>query len=401
MHNQSQAAATANTGTKTKTKPNGAVDAFFTPIGNTKPFFKAAIEGFAGSGKTYTAALIAKGLYKRIGSTKPIVIFDTEKAAKFLKPVFAEEGIEVLVRESKTLADLKTTMQKMRQGLSDLLIIDSISHVWEEFLQAYAKKVKRTRLQFQDWGIIKPTWKAEFSDPFVNDEYHIIMNGRAGYEYDNEINEETGKREIYKSGVKMKVEGETAYEPDMLILMNRFEQVLGKEKKVWREATVVKDRSTLIDGKTFKNPGYKDFAPAVEAMLENPLPKEVLLTPEGDTGFLFKTEEEKYEWRRARDKAIEELEGLLTRIAPGANGKDRQIRLELLDKVFGTTSMTAIGEMKPEQIMEGYKRIGLEAVVLGIAEIIDLPDGKKRLVAKPTNGNGKECNGNGNGKNGS
>ena len=159
---------------------------FFMPAQNTKPYFKAALEGFAGSGKTYTAALIAIGIHKRIKSEKPIVMFDTEKAAKFLKPLFAEAGIELLVRESKSFADLAKAMALMREGASDVLIIDSITHVREEFLRAYQIKSGHRRLQFQDWGIIKPTWKAEFSDPFVNDPYHVIMCGRAGFEYENE-----------------------------------------------------------------------------------------------------------------------------------------------------------------------------------------------------------------------
>ena len=103
--------------------------------------------------------------------------------------------------------------------------------------------------------------------------------------------------------------------------------------------------------------------------------------PEGDTGLLFRTEEEKFEWRRERDKALEELDGLLTRIDPASTGKGKQLKLDLLDKIFGTTSMTAIGELRPEQIMEGYKKIGLEAVKMGIAEIVEV-DGRKRLVAK-------------------
>lgn len=63
-------------------------DNFFAPLTNTKPYFKAGFQGFAGSGKTYTAALVALGLHRIIGSKKPIVIFDTERASKFLRPLF-------------------------------------------------------------------------------------------------------------------------------------------------------------------------------------------------------------------------------------------------------------------------------------------------------------------------
>lgn len=100
-------------------------------------------------------------------------------------------------------------------------------------------------------GDYKTDLEKQFSGPFVTDPYHIIMTGRAEYEYYYERNEETGRKELHKSGIKMKVEGETAYEPDMLVLMERYEEVLRKEKRVWREATIVKDRSTVLDGKTF------------------------------------------------------------------------------------------------------------------------------------------------------
>jgi len=348
-----------------KTSPQS----FFMPIANTKPYFKAALEGFAGTGKTYTAAQLAIGLHHRIGSKKPVVIFDTEKAAKFLRSLFASAGIQVLLRESRSLADLKMTMQMMRnEKISDILIIDSISHVWEGFLQSYQEKVRRSSLQFQDWGVIKPTWKAEFSNPFVNDPYHVIMCGRAGYEYENEVNSETGKREIFKSGVKMKVEGETAYEPDMLVLMERFEKVLGEDKQVWREATVLKDRSTILDGKTFKNPSYNDFAPAIEAMLADPfsLKEGESIVPEGNTQLLFRTEEDKAEWRRSRDKALEEIEGLLVSVAPGQTSNEKKFKVDILHATFGTASWTAIGELSPDTLRGGYLEIVDKLIAEGL-----------------------------------
>lgn len=326
-------------------------DDFFADIGNDKPFLKLAFEGFAGCGKSYTAADIAIGLHARIESTKPIVIFDTEMASKFLKPRFDAAGIKAAVKSSRSLADLKGTMARLRNGFSDILIIDSISHVWEDFLESYKRRVKRTRLEFQDWGLIKPTWKAEFSDPLVRDPYHILMTGRAGYEYDNEKNPETGKREIYKSGIKMKVEGETAYEPDILVLMERFEDVLTEQKRIWREATVIKDRSAIIDGKTFKNPTYADFAPAIEAVLATPIKREE--SKDGDAGLLFRTEEDKREWCRRRDIALENIQSAMVRRWPGQSAAEKMAKADCLVSAMGSGSWTAVSAMRPEALEAG------------------------------------------------
>lgn len=336
-------------------KQEGVKDDFFAPLENTKPYFKVAFEGFAGSGKTYSAAQVAIGLHQMIGSKKPVIIFDTEKASKFLMHLFADQGIEVLVRESRSMADLSETMRRLREGLSDVLIIDSISHIWEDFIESYKRKVGRQSIQFQDWGIIKPTWKKSFSDPFVTDPYHILMCGRAGYEYDFEKNEDTGKRELLKTGIKMKVEGETAYEPDMLVLMERFEEILGKEKRVWREATIIKDRSQILDGKTIANPKFLDFEPSIRVMLADGA--KPVTRAEADTATLFKTEEEKKEYVREKTKWLEEIEGYLVSIWPGQSAKEKKLKVDAIEYAFGTRSWTAVTELHPEKLKKGYEKI--------------------------------------------
>lgn len=326
-------------------------DDFFTDLENNKPFIKVGLEGFAGSGKSYTTANLGLGLYQRIGSTKPVCFFDTEHSAKFFKPLFIKAGIKVLHKESRSLSDLKETMKRGRDGLFDILLLDSITHVWEDFLRAYQKKKNRTRLQFEDWGIIKPLWKAEFAEPFVRDPYHIVMTGRAGYEYEDEKDEE-GKRQIYKVGIKMKAEGETAYEPDLLILMSRHEELLGKEKRVWREATILKDRSTLIDGKTMQNPSYADFAPAIDFVLDDPAARGIPQN-ERDAGTLVKSEEDKREWFRKRDIALEEIEGFLTSCFPGQSAEAKKAKVDALEKGFGTRSWKAIEKKTPDELADG------------------------------------------------
>lgn len=339
-------------GTNGHTQQQHAED-FFHELNNSKPYLKVAFEGFAGSGKTFTMAALAIGLHQRIRSQKPIVAFDTEEALQALKPVFDAAGIRVLRKSSRSLADLIETMRRVREGAADILLIDSITHIWEDVLSTYQKKKNRTRLQFEDWSIIKPTWKREFSDPFVRDPYHCLMTGRAGFEYSDEKDED-GKRQIYKSGIKMKVEGETAYEPDMLVLMERFEQVIGHDKRVWREATIIKDRSTLIDGKTFQNPTFDAFAPAIDRLLQNP---DYTPPKEQDASHLFGTEEDRKAFAIRRDIALEKIEGELTSAWPGSSAEAKRAKVEALRHAFGTTSWTEIQRMKPEQLEDGLASI--------------------------------------------
>lgn len=352
---------------------------FFSELENTRPFVKIGFEGFAGTGKTYTAAQIAIGIHKIIGSTKPIVFYDTEKSLKALKPFFDKEGIKVMVRESRTLADLSKTILHCEEGFSEILVIDSITHVWENFLTAYKAQKKRDQLYFQDWGVIKPKWKKEFSDRFVQSNLHIIFTGRAGYEYEETTNEQ-GKKELHKSGIKMKSENETAYEPDMLILMERFEDILGQKKQIWREATIIKDRTTLIDGKTFKNPTFKDFSPAVAVMLDGHVKERPAETPDK----FVSMDDGQFAKKNAREIAIEEIKGVFDALGLGAGKEEKQLKAAIIEKIFGTLSMTSIESMELEKLQENiiilkdYKikhqtyLKGLDGTQMSVTDLMDL-----------------------------
>jgi hypothetical protein len=330
----------------------------FKKLENNRPFLKMAFEGFAGDGKTYTSVEVAIGIHKLIGSKKPIALFDTEKALKALKWRFDEEGIEAMVNdEQRSLASLNFAIKWCEEGNADILVIDSITHVWEEYLRAYMEEKKRNRLEFQDWGVIKPKWKQEFSTPFVMANCHIIFTGRAGYEYETEIIKEEGKRdrkEIHKSGIKMKAENETAFEPDLLVLMEKKQEILTDEKKIWREATIIKDRTTRIDGKTFKNPTFDDFYPSVKVLLDGVL-REACGFDIPDT---FQEFESKFsELAKERDRMKAEIEGCFELMGLGTGAADKQVKAWTLAQVYGVNSIESVEKKSNPIIAAGLKVI--------------------------------------------
>lgn len=333
-------------------------DDFFTPIENDQPFLKLGAQGFAGSGKTFTLALIAAGLHKRIGSKKPIAIFDTERSSKFLRAFFAEQGIKVIVKKSRSLKDLSETIARCEAGASDILMIDSASHVWENWIDEYKVSKRITDIQFQHWGQIKPAWKKRFSDPFVTSAVHILMTGRAAFTYGKETNEDTGKKELVTTGVKMRVEGETAYEPDLLIEMQRVETMAHDGgRRVWREAVVLKDRSRLLDGKTLgPNPDYKSFEPLIEYLLSDVVPAR----PDTQSSDADLVEEQDQTDRTKTDRKVllEEIEAMMKAAAPSRSDADAKWRFESMQECFGTGSWTKVGMLNVATLRKGLERLG-------------------------------------------
>lgn len=335
----------------------------FKKLENNRPFLKMAFEGFAGDGKTFTATQVAIGIHKLIGSTKPIALFDTERALKALKWKFDEAGIESVIEdEERSLQALNNSIKWCEDGGADILVIDSITHVWEEFLRAYmnrpdksGKPIKRNRLEFQDWGVLKPQWKELFSTPFVMAKCHIIFTGRAGYEYTDERNEETGKREIYKSGIKMKAETETAFEPDILVLMQKVQDLISEKKQIWREAMVVKDRTTQIDGKTFKNPTFEDFYPAVKVLLDGTL-REVIGSTIPDT---FEEYENKVSVNaKEREILFAEIDGCFALMGiQGTGADDKQKKTWIMNQIYGVNSLEMLSKRANKDIREGMTKL--------------------------------------------
>lgn len=319
-------------------------------------FIKASFGGFAGSGKTLTAAKLLIGCYKKMGLTKPILIVDNEKGSRFLIPLFKEAGIEAYIKETVHLADVLSAFSLLNEKQIDFLFIDTLTKVWYQFTRDYKTNNKRTFLTLQDWGKILPDWQEKFADKFVGLTGNCIFTGRGGYTYDMEENDETKKKEFVKSGVKMKMAGETPFEPDLNIWMD-LQQEIGENGKpvIWREAQVLKDRSGLIDGKTFKNPIFKDFEPVIDYLLGT---EKGVVAKETDTTNLTATENYDSQNRATkRTIVLEKIKALFTEHQFSTGKEEQAQKVAIIKKFFNTTSQVEIDLMKPEKLEECYDEL--------------------------------------------
>lgn len=311
---------------------------------STQAKAKIGIYGGTGSGKTFTAALIAIGLYKHIKAKKPVFFLDTETGSDFVLPMFKKEGIKLQTAKTRAFPDLlEGVRQAEREG--SILLADSITHFWDDFIKGYLKKTGQKFVEIWDWKPLKQTWQ-EFTDLFVNSDVHFIMCGRAAsvYETAEEVKDGKVKKTAVKVGTKMRTESEGGYEPSLLLEMEKvFEGDEGNGKYL-RVCHVVKDRFNIIDSKDFKNPTFENFLPHINLLnlSGTQLGIDTARTSEGVFDGFGNSDRD----RRVKRRAIlcEELTGLLLHYVPGQGAKEKDVRQEIVFKRLGTRSWKAVEE---------------------------------------------------------
>ena len=282
-----------------------------------------------------------------------MLLIDNEKGSRFLIPFFKKHDIQVLVKDTVALADVLQSLQFLKSGEIDFLFIDSLTKVWYQYVREYLAKSGHKFMELQDWGKLLPAWQETFSDRFVDADGNIVFTGRGGFSYEKEEDTkdpETGKvkkGQFVKSGVKMKLAGETPFEPDLNVWME-LQQEIGKNGKlsIWREAQVMKDRSGVIDGAILKNPTYKMFQPVVKFIIGVPTGP---VNGTSDNTSLAPTEDYgHYARKQAREIEVEKIKGQFEKFALGTTKEEKQVKALILEKCFGTFSATEIEKMDAE-----------------------------------------------------
>lgn len=328
------------------------------PAKNRMAYAKIGLYGSAGSGKTRTAAEIAIGLHKAIGSKKPIAAFDTEPAFGFVLPLFEAAGIELLVAdESRALSDLMEFMDEAEQQC-DIVIIDSITHVWRDAQDSYLTRMNKSRinqgrkplyaLEFQHWKPIKAAWAA-FTDRFLSSKMHVIVCGRAGtiYEYQDK-DDGSGKKELISTGTRMATEKELGYEPSLLIEMVTDR----RDGKLFNVAVVQKDRADKLNGKEIDFPNYDKLAPHFASL--NIGGEHFGSMDVRNSENLFPDASESGWDAESRNRQIfsEEIIELLKKHYPSQSIEDKQKRADFMEKICGTRSWTAIETSTSEKLRD-------------------------------------------------
>ena len=186
---------------------------------NQQAFMKVGIYGNAGAGKTYTASKLAIGIAKTIKGKKPVYFIDTEVGSDYVLPMCKKEKIKLMRAKTRAFSDLLEACEEAEKNGS-VLIVDSVSHFWKELMKAWRTKLNKKRIPLHYWGDIKDQW-AQFTDFYTNSNLHVIVCGRARDVWEDENEEDEGWQPHKTGQQEMNTEKELAYEPSLLVQMNR------------------------------------------------------------------------------------------------------------------------------------------------------------------------------------
>lgn len=321
---------------------------------------KIGIFGFQGAGKSFTAWLIALGISKLIGNKK-IAWFDTETGSDFFIDWAEKEKIDFYQIKKRSFVDLLDTITECEQQGVGVLIEDSVTHVWRDLCDSYDKKLnRRGRLQFQDWAIVKGEWK-HYTDLFINSKIHILALGRAGFEYDYDMNQD-GTKDLIKVGTKFKAESEFGFEPHLVIEMERVtpgmeqletirqttdERKRREQKQLMRpkigsqwihRSHILKDRTDTIDGQSFDDPTFDNFLPHFQKL--NLGGKHLGVDTTKDSTELF-SHEGKPDWKyeqEQKDLLRAEIKATIDKYFPGSTKEERKAKILIKEHLFNVKS---------------------------------------------------------------
>lgn len=200
-----------------------------------KSRIRLLLGGASGSGKTYSALLLAKGLTG--GDMSKVLVIDTEGASAEFYSAGELAGFHILELSAPFHPD--RYVQALRAGEQAgyaVIILDSITHEWNgaggclDIHQTFARK----KDSYAAWNDVTPLHR-RFLDAITQSPAHVLATVRKKTDYERSQDEKTGHAKIQKVGLKEEQREGLDYE--FMIVFDIYED---------HKATVNKDRTGLF-----------------------------------------------------------------------------------------------------------------------------------------------------------
>lgn len=195
---------------------------------------RIAIDGPAGSGKTYTALTAAKSL----ANGGKIAVIDTERGSASL---YADEfDFDVVELGNFNPRNYIQAIREAERENYAVIVIDSMSHAWEGeggVLDMHDAAVKRQKTEnsFTAWKDVTPVHR-EFVDAILQSPCHIIVTMRSKMEYVQEGGKvrKVGMAPIQRSGTEYEftLVCDMDIEHNLIVSKSRYKLLADKMQKM-------------------------------------------------------------------------------------------------------------------------------------------------------------------------
>lgn len=197
---------------------------------------RCAVFGPSGSGKTFTSLRVAKGIGGKVA------VIDTERrsASKYADRF----DFDVCDLEDRAIDGYVRTIQEAAQAGYNVLIIDSLSHGWQELLQEIDRlaKAKYRGNTWSAWSEGTPEQR-RLVDALLSYPGHVLATMRSKTEW-TQVETGNGKKRPERIGLAPEQGKGIEYEFDLLL-----------ELSTDHTANVIKDRTGKFQDQTIDKPG--------------------------------------------------------------------------------------------------------------------------------------------------
>jgi hypothetical protein len=232
---------------------------------------KVAMFGPPGSGKSFTSLLMAEGLAKAAG--RRVAYVDTERGTDYYTKEVKQRAVHPGAFDfdaiyTRSLAEVIEAVKSINPAEHGVVVIDSISHLWDSAQEAYTGKragKDGDKIPFGAWAALKRPFKKLIAD-LMAAPYHVFILGRQKNLYEDDGDA------VRKVGVAMKAEADTPYEPHICL---RMQAMAGEKPNTFNNvAFVEKDRSGVLSGKMLVNPSFATIEPLLSLLGSEQAPAE-------------------------------------------------------------------------------------------------------------------------------